>query len=290
MRPNFDLDAKLFSSRCKIFYRPILYPSSKPILFSINPATQPEGVWLILAMKPEDYDASNMEETIIKPERLATKSFPLLSTFKDDDVSPRDLWFKNIKNKFIWSFKNRFSFRINWAPNFAIKVDTQVYSARNMLIKGKITWKANQLDMESYQQEEDLKNSIQDLPLWPCPRLYVHIVGKEEGILIPPPASRRKDSGLFWSLIFQIAEAYIGPLTNNKKIDYKDATAAAPSKSAIPVHLIFEPLCLFAIPQTSLSLLAMLVPLFIAATFFILPPILTAFTSMAKEEKHNKKD
>lgn len=262
------------------------------MLFSIDPITEPGGVWLVLSVEDlkEEYDPSNIEDTIVTPERLATKSFPLLSTSNknhhnnniDDNLSPRDVWIRNIKYKFIWLLTRRYSFRVNWAPNFPINVKANVYSARGMLSKGKITWKANQHDMESFQQQEDIRR-LEDVPLWPCPRLYVHIVAKNEGVFIPPLSSQRKIHGVFWSRIFKIAEAYIGPLTN--KIAQEEAAAASRS---IPVHLIFEPLYLFVIPKTSLSLLIILVPLLFTATLFIIPPLSAAFTSMAAKEKHIK--
>jgi hypothetical protein len=241
-------------------------------------------VWLVLDLTSEKAEPASTETADITPESLATKSFPLLSraTFSPSTAStPRDEWIQRKKNHLVWTlFTKRFSFRVNYAANFPISIDATVHSARSMLKAGKITWKSDDLDkdMETIQQDEDLIGV--DVPTWPCPRLYVHIVAEEYGVSIPPrQVIRDEDVNVIWRWIYNAAELYVGPLMS--KPNNLEATAQTP----IPVHLVFEHVYLGFIPQTSLTLLAVLIPLLSVAYFIILPQISAAVQSMAKEER-----
>jgi hypothetical protein len=145
-----------------------------------------------------------------------------------------------------------------------------------MLKQGKITWKADDQDMETLQQDEDLIGV--DIPMWPCPRLYVHIVAKEFGIRIPSQQDiDDTDRNAVWKWIFRAAEVYMGPLMS--KLKDADKTAQTP----IPVHLVLEPLYLGFVPQTALTLLAVLLPLLGVTYLMILPPVTAAIQNMATE-------
>jgi len=221
-------------------------------------------------------------DNITTPQSLATKAFPLLSKGHNDHITPRDRWFQNLWNKIYWTFYNRFTVRVNWAPNFFLSVKAEIYSARSMLTKGKITWKANEEDMGNLQQEQELQG--QETSLWPCPRLYVHLSAKEDRIQIPAPSTTQDESSTIWKIFVAVAESYMGPLTGN--VEDPDATSMTP----IPVHLILEPLYLLVIPQTALTLLAILVPLIAVTIVWVLPPIAKALKAVASEQHHIKTD
>jgi hypothetical protein len=266
--------------------RPILYSSSQPTLFSIDPTTQTDGVWLILALDPEEAYLemkSSPGEKITTPQSLATRAFPLLSKGHRDHLTPRDQWLQGVWSHLKWTFHNRYTFRLTWAPNFFIHADVQVHNARSMLAKGKITWKANEEDMESLQQDQELAS--EDASVWPCPRLYVHILAKEDKVQIPPRRMQGdQDRGnVIWKVFEYLAEWYLGALVG----DGSDGGDSTP----IPVHLILEPLYLGVIPQTALGFLAVLVPLLAVAAVWIVPPLSqTLHRFISSEEQRLKVD
>lgn len=219
-------------------------------------------------------------DAAITPERLATSAFPLLTADHQRDLAPRDRWLRNTKNKLRWFFFKRFTFRVTWPPNFPINVDLKVHTARSMLTEGKIKWTANEKDMRSIQEEDDLGRL--DIPSWPCPRLYLHLKPRSFGVPIPPRQSLADYSWLH-RFLSAITEAYIGPLVSNLP-DIEEAAAATP----IPIHLVLEPLILGFIPQTALTLMAVLIPTLTLVSIFIVPRILAKFDSIMHEEDHLK--
>ncbi|UZJ55840.1 hypothetical protein CBS101457_005160 [Exobasidium rhododendri] len=265
---------------------PILHSSSKPTLFSINPATQIDGVWLILALDPEEasLELTSAAEagTITTPESLATKAFPLLSNGHYDHLTPRDRWLLNVWNRTKWRLSHRFTFRITWAPNFFLKVDAEVHTAKSMLAKGKITWKANEEDMVNLQQEQEL--SVEETNLWPCPRLYVHIVAREERVPIPAKPPLDEHSNIVWKAFVRLAEAYIGPLVGKEGDDDTERRHS----TTVPVHLILEPLYVGVLPQTALGLLAILVPVIAFAVVWVVPPITEALHRIVSEGEEQR--
>lgn len=260
--------------------RPLLYPSSRPSLFSLTPSLQPDGVWLVLAFDPEDslVDAGDTI-AVTTPQSLATKAFPLLSRGFDDEATPRDRWLRRVGNRMAWQLGKRFSFRVNWAPNFAIDVTAHVHTARSMLASGSVDWKANEEDMERLQREQERDPDGEQAEVWPCPRLYVHIAATETGIAIP---ARREspdpNSTWAWSLLMNLAEAYMGGLTVSP-----DQGSSAPSP--IPVHLVLERVYVGVVPHASLALLAVLVSLITVAVVCILPRVSRAMKAMAGQER-----
>lgn len=108
----------------------------------------------------------------------------------------------------------------------------------------------------------------QDPPMFPCTKIYLHLVPVSTGVPIPPPAidSTRSGSG---KILTQIAERLYGPLWS-----------ASPRQQdrTYPVHLTLEPLYFGAVPRTALTLLPALT-LMLAVGWFVLRPHMLALLS-----------
>lgn len=295
------------------------WPSLKSLsgsqLFSLDPVNEPE-VWIALDLEDlEDMEGNkNMFDihtsnsnpdrslstrkatTSVLPSSLHSNGFPLISREIQTQFSPRDLWLKMLPKRLNWYlYSKRFTFRTTWPANFPIKVQANVHTPHGMLAAGKARWQANEHEFDESRrtEEQDLIDAI----YWPCPRVYVQLHVEIEALPIPPPKvqieSEQSRQSPLWTLLVNLSEWYIAPLTNpnfSKGSDDKGTRQSESSKekiiSSIPVHLILEPIYLGFIPHTSLSLFVILIPLLLFSTFVLAPIVTRQISHILAEDDH----
>lgn len=86
-----------------------------------------------------------------------------------------------------------------------------------------------------------------DVPRFPCPKLYLHLVVRETGVPIPPADVTREVSA--FKRLFWLAETVFGSLASEAETREK-----AESVRTAPIHLTLERLYLGAVPATALSM------------------------------------
>lgn len=242
-------------------------------------------MWLVLSLETKEERehlarvSSALETT---PQELVTASFPLLSRGYDTDRIPRDRWLHNTYQQAVWFCSKRFSFRVNWAANFPLRVSASVHTPDSMLAQGGARYRANDEEVAPGDLEHvprlaggtDPDNG--DVPQWPCPRLYVHLAVVDEGVAIPPrpreQSARSSMQDWAWKAIVTVAEGYLGPLAADPRSASAHESSAPSPLLPIPLHIVWEPLHAGAIPSTAMSLLVVLVPALVIAYLFIIPP------------------
>lgn len=104
-----------------------------------------------------------------------------------------------------------------------------------------------------------------DPPMYPCTKLYLHLVAVRTGVSIPSPAVSNTDSQPA-KLLRQLAETVYGSLW--------DANPRLQDRT-YPVHLTLERLYFGAVPRTALTLLPALILMLATGWFLIRPRMLS---------------
>lgn len=97
-----------------------------------------------------------------------------------------------------------------------------------------------------------------NIPHFPCPRVFLHLMVKETGVPIPPAGDL---SSTKWPRFFSVAENVFGPLSAVQATSAEEAD----DPDSAPIHLTLERLYLGGVPTTATSMvLPMLVMLFVS--------------------------
>lgn len=104
-------------------------------------------------------------------------------------------------------------------------------------------------------------------PLFPCPKIYLHVVVRKTGVPIPPPATSHLSQAegvrgaLFW-----LAERVFGPLAAAAVEDEEGETG-----ESAPIHITLERLLFGGVPATAVSLALAMVGLLLLGWFGVRP-------------------
>ncbi|KAN0063764.1 hypothetical protein ACQY0O_003814 [Thecaphora frezii] len=99
--------------------------------------------------------------------------------------------------------------------------------------------------------------------MYPCPKVYLHLVAFEDGVAIHPERGRRYPTSPVdraVDIIYHLGEATIGRLVSSNTVAEAEGEGEGEEARLIPIHLTLEPLTLGVVPATAWHLIALLVP------------------------------
>ncbi|SPO48109.1 related to flavin-containing monooxygenase [Moesziomyces antarcticus] len=261
---------------------PVLHARAQPSLFGLDLGTlgtaSSAGAWVVLDL------SSGGQFTLPAPREARLYA----------ELGPRGRYVRETIDSVAWWFTRRFTVRAVVAAHLAVDLELHVMGPEEALQLGGVEWKAELVETAPVptdgvtqqakanagkeEEGEGERVTFKDVhtqvageilaadtiamthdapPMFPCTKLFVHIVPHPAGVAMPPSRD-------YNSTLLRVAEAVFGGLQSTSN-----------GVDTAPIHLTFERLYLGFIPATALQLFLPLLIMLPLGRFLLIPTLHT---------------